>query len=68
MITIIKGTDTRYCNACFDGVAVIEIILRMKGSNHSHSFSLCKDCLAELADISVQASRALLAENAEPTK
>ena len=59
MITIkTNGAVSHYCNACFDGLSIVEVEYRRKGGNFSHSFSLCSECLSELADVSAQAVKA----------
>jgi len=58
MIAIKNDPGTKYCNACFDGLAVVDVTYQKRGGNFSSSFSLCRDCLAELANVATQANTA----------
>lgn len=59
MIKITKGSSAHYCNACIGGEAVAELEFQRAGTNFSHSISLCRKCLSELADVSGQANIAI---------
>lgn len=59
MITITKGSDAHYCNACRDGVAVAEVTFRKGNSKFGTVISLCRDCLSQLDDVSRQANIAI---------
>jgi hypothetical protein len=58
MIYITRDVSTKYCNACYDGIAIVDVTYHKELSHSSSSFSLCNGCLSELAEVSGKAAAA----------